>query len=106
MNTTSQPLDLTKLKDGQTVKYRTARSDGSNRPGWSQWKTGTLYLQRRETPLPKKYRRGQTNNPEHEAGAIITLAIREIGWAEYSQNDYEPEFNTWSCEDYELEIQP
>lgn len=91
------PLDLTKLTNGQPVRYRTSRRDNEagTAPNWSDWSNGMLYVSRREKAFK-----------QHPAGEILTLTINGLGWAEYSQEDYNPEFNEWLCEEYRLEFQP
>ena len=90
-------LELNKLINGMSVRYRTSRRDNEagTAPEYSEWKQGTLYVARREI--------GYKRFP---AGEIITLTINDIGWAEYSQKDYYPEFNEWLAEEYRLEFEP
>lgn len=99
------PLDLSKLHDGQRVRYRLSKRDNKEgtAPEYDPWTEGTLYLVRREKPLPKRIKRTRKSQ---EVGSIITLAIRDIGWADYSEDDYDPEYNEWLAEEYRMQIEP
>lgn len=98
-------MKLSELQSQQTVKYRTGRDVGGDsiEPGWSEWKQGVLYIHRRDTDLPKKYRRGKVDSDKWKAGYILTLAVPDWG-AEYSQHDYCGK-GVFLAEDWYLEIE-
>lgn len=99
-----QPLDLSTLRTGQRVRYRTSTRDNASgtAPEWSGWKVGTLWVNRRAHPLPAARRR-QARNPN--VGDILELRIEEEpGFPGFSGSDYEPQFNEWLVEEYRLEF--
>lgn len=95
-------MKLSELKDHQEVRYRLGRDTDGPGPAWGEWKTGNIYLMRRTIELPKALRR---RSREPNLGDIISIGIRDAGFAEFSQSDYESEFNTFHCEDYLLQIE-
>lgn len=86
-------MKLCDLQDNQRITFRLGRA-GESRVKWGFWQNGDLYLARRETACKG-----------HPAGEILTLAIREVVWAEYGQDDFDSTFNIFVNEDYYLEIQ-
>lgn len=98
-------MNLSDLANGQSVEARFARGDVWNEqlgryvPNWGVWQNVTLYLRRREKPLPKSRRGGKV-------GDIIELTPQEKDWASYSQADYSEEHDEWVAEDYRMQIRP
>lgn len=93
------------LKSNQKVEVKLARGFifdetlGCHRPNWKDWQPATLYVCRREKALPKSSKSKCGN-----VGDVISLCINEIPWAEYSQDDYNESSDTYSCEDYLMQI--
>ena len=83
-------MKLNDLKDGQTVRYRIGRAETDD-VNWQEWTSGVLYLVRRA----KAFR-------HYRAGEIVTLTVRDIGWAEYGEKDFFD--GTFTAEDYYLQI--
>jgi hypothetical protein len=90
---------LDQLTDGVKVIARFAKRDNEDgdAPDYGQPKTVTLIVQRREKTL----KRGRQVYP---AGQIVLIAVRDFGWAEYSEDDYSPEYNEFLCEEYRMKI--
>jgi len=91
------PIDLTKLTDGAIVEYRTGRA-GRTSVRWGEWHRGALFVQRRTKRVPG-YR-----GPDAEVGKIICLTPKNTSWAEYTESDYDAKTNTWTAEDYYMQI--
>lgn len=93
----TQALDLSKLTDGAVVEYRTGRA-GRTSVRWNEWQRGAMFVTRRTKRVPG-YR-----GPDAEVGRIICLTPKNTSWAEYTQSDYDPKTNTWTAEDYYMQI--
>jgi hypothetical protein len=86
------------LQNGQAITFRTGLA-GRTGVIWGPWRTGVLYLVRRETALKRK-----NPQPSHLAGAILTLTVLDVHTAEFSQDDYCGE-GVFNSEEYYLEIE-
>lgn len=96
-------MTINELQDQQEVRYRLGRAgDGwSTGPSWKPWTTGKLFVNRREHDLPAAQRQ---RCGYWRAGDILGLTVRDIGWAEYVQTDYQGN-GLFVAEDYYLEIE-
>lgn len=94
-------MTLAELQNGQQVRYRAGRH-GRTQIEWGPWSTGTLYLARRDKPLPVHMRK---RSREPNVGDIISLTVEEAQTADFSQSDFEPDFHIFASEDYALEIE-
>ncbi len=91
---------LEELKHGQTVRYRLGQA-GISQVDWQPWKDGSLYLVRRPSDLPKRFR---SRCRFWQAETILTLAIKGTD-PEFSQGDWSETHHCFNCEDYYLEIE-
>lgn len=96
-------MTLSDLHNDQVVRYRIGRA-GEARVNWGPWNKGPIYVARRQVDLPKKYR-GTSPETHWRAGSILTLRPRNGVCAEFGGDDWSPEFRTFNCEDYYLEIE-
>ena len=96
-------MKVAELQDQQEVRNRIGRAgDGdATGPSWRPWDTGKLFVNRREKDLPARLR-GRC--AYWAAGDITGLTIRDKGWAEYTQADYQGN-GLFLAEDYYLEIE-
>lgn len=91
-------LDLSKLQDGQVVEFRLGKA-GDSDVKWRQWQKGPFHVQRRTAKAPGGYR-----GPAANVGDITCLTPKSVSWAEYLQNDYDPVHDTFTAEDYYMQI--
>lgn len=91
---------LRALEHGQVARYRTGIA-GRTEPEWGNWKSGPLFVQKREGELPKRYGR---NGTRWQDGALLILCPHEDVTAEYSEEDYSPEYDCFNNEEYYLQI--
>lgn len=91
-------IDLSKLQDGQVVEFRLGKA-GDSDVKWRPWQTGPLHVQRRTAKAPSGYR-----GPAANVGDITCLTPKGVNWAEYLQNDYNPTYDTFTAEDYYMQI--
>lgn len=96
-------MTLAELKDGQPVRYRYGRGGDSDAtgPSWGPWTDGELFVFRRNKDLQPAYLRKRC--AYWRAGDIVTITIRDLDLAEYSQADYQGD-GLFLAEDYYLEI--
>lgn len=100
-------MKLDDLTNGQVVRYRIGRA-GRNDVEWGPWKTGPLYVGRRDKDLPKKFRGrgyGYGYGDGWKAGAILTLTTMNDNCAEFGQNDWQRSSKVFNAEDWYLEIE-
>lgn len=98
-------MKLANLHTNQIVCLRLGRYVGGDaiEPAWGPWHDEAIYVARRLTPLPKSVLRRNPRAPN--VGDILTLAPKDTPWAEYVQEDYHPDTNTWCAEDYYMQIE-
>lgn len=95
-------MTLAKLKNNQDITYRIGRA-GESGVIWYKWKTGKLYVSRRDVDLPKKYRNSAMGD-SWKAGSILTLLPQGEFSAEFRGSEWSPEFKCFNAEDWYLEI--
>jgi len=93
-------MSIADLKDYQQVTYRLGRA-GNSKVIWEPWSIGHLFVNRREHDLPARFAK---RCAYWRAGDIMGLTIRDKGWAEYTQADYQGN-GLFLAEDYYLEIE-
>lgn len=99
-------MKLADLQNDQVVTLRLGRYVGGDaiEPAWGPWHQEPIYVARRTEPLPKSMlRRRYVRSPN--VGDILTLVPKDTPWAEYGQEDYHPDTNTWCVEDYYMQIE-
>ena len=96
------PLKLGDLTNGQTVRYRIGKHTSGPGPSWGPWIDDAIYVSRRETPLPESM---CSRSDAPNVGDILTIRPRAGECAEFSQGDFDPQFGTFNCEDWLLEIE-
>jgi len=96
------PLKLGDLTNGQTVRYRIGKHTSGPGPAWGPWIDDAIYVSRRETPLPKSMR---SRSDAPNVGDILTIRPSAGECADFSQRDFDPQFGTFNCEDWLLEIE-
>ncbi len=92
-----------KLKDLVShieYEFRIGRA-GQNNVVWFSWQIGKMYIYRRLADLPKNKR---TNTNNWGAGDIVTICPENTVCAEFGQDDFDPKFNCFNCEDWYMEI--
>lgn len=92
-------IDFNQLQTGTKVLARFAKGDNleGDAPNWEQPKVVTLYVQKTE----KDYKKGKVFRP---AGTIVCLTPQDFAWAEYGAEDYNVEYNEFTCEEYRMQI--
>jgi len=88
------------VKHGDIAVVRLSNRDSACgcAPDWSLTQTVKLHVQRRERAYKER-------GVVHPAGEICVLAIQNGGWAEYREEDWEPDFALFITEEYRMEIQ-
>ena len=92
-------MKINDLQNGMAVKCRIGRL-GREAPKWEEWTTVDLYVQRRQSDLPKCYR-SQCPHYWHKDD-ICLVALQLPGTAEYRPEDFQN--GIFVCEDYCFEI--
>lgn len=86
------------IQKGDVVTYRLGRA-GRHDVKWGPWKTGPMYVRRREVAFKKNSTRAS-----HKQNAIIELTPADDITASFTIDDYDPAHKVFCCEDYYLEI--
>ena len=101
-------MKLSELTKGQVVKYRLGKH-GDTHINWEDWQTGPIYVDRRTVALPARLKKRLATGQTGEIGEILVLTpifLNKVGsWAEYGQDDYDPTSNTFSNEEFCMEIE-
>lgn len=89
------------LEDGDCATYRCGVY-GRNGIEWGNWKTGYLYVVKREVNLPRRIWR---NRPGYgwQAGALLILAVHHDS-GEFREEDYSPGNDAFAAEENVLQI--
>lgn len=88
------------LENNQIVKYRLGRA-GTSAPIWGDWKTGKIFVQKRNSDyLPAK----KQSRTSWQAGAVLIVTPQDENTAEFREEDFSFEFNTFCCENFYFEI--
>lgn len=78
-------MKIRTINNGDSIRYRLGKH-GYSSPVWQEWKTGPMFVQKRLD------------------GSILIITPMNDNWAEFGEDSFCKEFNTFGCEEYLMEI--